>query len=316
MNGRIACALGICLVAGLAWGQAAAPAAVEPTAQQIGEWKTQEDALDNQVDAIRDRIEKLPEAVELRKARDAADRAYYAKKGADPAYAAAGLAEQEAKEARKALIKAQVAAKPEGKTLLDEIASVQDGLRQVDYEQDVVELALEHDDSPLNRAIDSDPDIQKLEAAYEAANDAYGRDRALKPQRDAARQALRDAREAKTRALPEGKLLLEQLAALEKQEEALDKTEDELDDKLDDMEDAIKDGDDPEIKAAKAREDAAEEQRKHAYNGDGLVAARQARDAARQAYDEKLKALFAADPDGPRLKQERDALRERIRKAE
>ena len=294
----------------------AAPPDLEALKKQLSEWRTHERELRAEIEAIGNKLKESPEVAPLRKAAQETDDAYQGKKKTDPAYLAALKAEEEADDALDKLVDAKLADNAEAAALRKELATLDDRAAQLEFDRALVELELSHRYSPINRALAKDPELQNLRAAYDEADRAYRADKANKPARDQARKAYYDAVEAKKRAMPEGQKLYDRLAETRKERDALGDTKDQAGSKLREMRRTIERGDDPAIAAAREKEDAADDAVRAAYNGGEIQAAREARDAARHAYAEKLKELMAADEKVAQLTKERETLRDNIHDAE
>lgn len=287
---------------------------LEALQKQYQELRRKHAACLSKLREIEDRISASPALEPLRKAKKEAQEAYQAKLKADPALAAANKAHEEAWRAFTDLVREKLAANEEAKAILKQIEWLEDAEADIAFRRDLAEFELLNRRSPINRAVDKDPEIKALAKAVEDAERACARERSEEnlALRRKAEAALADAKKAKLAAMPEAKRLREQIQAAEAELDKLLKDRREADMRLAEVRRKIAQSDDPAVKAADAKVEAARKLVSQANEGPELKAARDAADKASEALRAKIRELMAADPDAVALAKEREALDKEI----
>jgi vacuolar-type H+-ATPase subunit I/STV1 len=289
---------------------AAEPADLDALQKQMQELRARHAACFNKLREIEDKINASPAVEPLRKARKETHDAYQAKLKADPALAAANKAHDEAWHDFTELVRQKLAESNEAKAILKQLEWLDDAEADIAFRRDLAEFELLNRRSPINRAVEKDPQIKALAKAVEDAERECMRDRseANIAVRRKAEAALAEAKKAKLQAMPEAKRLSEQIQEAEKEIEKLRKERQETDQRLYEFRNKLEKGDDPALKAADAKVQAARKLVTQATNSPELRAARDASDQASVAATAKTRELMAADPEAAALTKERDAL--------
>jgi len=180
--------LGLFCAAGMAWaGEAAATAPdAETLKKQLAELKQKEDAVRAKRDELRATVRKSPELTALREAYDKAQAAYDEKKKTDEAYAAAGKAEQEARDAFHKLVKEKLEANAEAKALREKTPESKQAEKEIGKKLDELRRTIENSDEADIKAA-----REKREATAKARQEAHDAEAlaALRKPRDEARAA-------------------------------------------------------------------------------------------------------------------------------
>lgn len=295
-----------------AWAaRAAEPAGdAEALRAKLHELRRKHSALTTKLREIEDKINASADLEPLRKARKEAFDAYQGKLKGDAALAAANKEHEAALRELNAIVREKLAASDEAKPIFKQIEWVEDALADVEYRQALAEFELMNRRSPVNRAIDKDPEIKALAKAVEDAYRAGARDRTeeSKAALRKAEAAHAEARKAKLMASPDARRLNEQIAAAKTELEKLFKDRQEADTRLSEVRRKIEQGDDPAVKAAMEKLAAARKRVTEATSAPELKAAREAAEKAAAAASAKTRELMAADPAAVALAKERDAL--------
>jgi chromosome segregation ATPase len=202
------------------------------------------------------------------------------------------------------LVQEKVAASPDAKAILAELAGMGDKAAEFAFQEALARLELDHPSSPINVALDKDADLAKLrDATFQAAD---------KEARDKARKAYDDARKAKKEALPEAKKALERIETAKKGRADLKAAEAQATKNLSAARRKVETGGDADLKGAQEKVAAATKSAFEAQNSDALKAARKTVTEARAATSAKVKELLAANQEAAALAKERDDLRTKI----
>lgn len=168
----------------------------------------------------------------------------------------------------------------------------------------------------LRETMRKSPDLAPLREAYDKVEAAYKDTKKADLAYAAAVKARDEARDAFKA------LVKEKLAANEEAKPLLDakpdskEAEKEIRKKLDEIRHAIEKGDDPDVKAARDKYEAASKAEREAYESEALSAARKVRNEARKAYEAKAKELEAASPELTAVITDREDLRKQVRALE
>jgi len=305
---RRAYRVALVLSAGAAWAGEAAD--VDALKKQLQDLRSKQSAYGTKLNEIERRISESPAVEPLRKAQKEAFAAYQAKLKADPALAAANKAHDEAWRELTSIVREKLAVSEEAKVISKQLEWLDDAEADIQFRRDLAEFELMSRRSPINRAVDKDPQIKAFAKVVDDAERVCMRDRSEEnvAARRKAEAAHAEARKAKVQAMPEAKRLLEQIDAAEKDLEKLRKDRQEADSKLSEVRQKIDHGDDPAVKAAHERVLAARHLVTQANDGPELKAARDAADKASAAFRAKTRELMAADPEAAALAKERDAV--------
>ena len=317
MNRALVVWLCAAFLSALSTARAAEPPApapdVEALRKQADDLRQQDRALRDKLRAVETRIRKAPELVELRKAADAAEKAYLDKRKADPALTAALAADREARAALSKVVDEKLAASDQAQALRKQLADADDADAQLDFRQALANLELTHRSSPISRALSKDPEYAKLRKesydAYNAARRATDKETREQANQvyERARKAYTDARKAKLATMPEARRVLAELENIKKEAAQLRKDQSETNDQLRDLRRAIERADDPDVKAARDRLAATAKAVRDATRTEALAAAMKLSYDARRAYSAKLRALLAADAEAaPLVEQQAD----------
>jgi len=307
-------ATGVALVLAAGVMLAAEPADLDALQKQLQELRSRHAACFLKLRDIEEKINASPAVEPLRKARAETYRAYQAKLKADPALAAANKAHDDAWRDFTELVRQKLAASDEAKAILKQLEWLDDAEADIAYRRDLAEFELLNRRSPINRAVEKDPQIKALAKAVDDAERECVRDRseeniALRRKAEAAHA---EAKKAKLQAMPEAKRLADQIQEAERETEKLRKERRETDQRLTDLRNKFERGDDPGVKAADAKVQAARKLVTQATNSPELKAARDESDKASAAATSKVRELLAADPEAAALIKERDALDKEI----
>jgi len=295
--------VGVALAGEAAPAPAPAPDA-EALTKQVAELKEKAKGVQAKLDEAAAKIKAAPDLLKLAEAEAKAAKAYGDAQKADKDVVAAAQASQEATAALDKAIQEKLAASDQAKPLLAELAGAAQKRAALDYDEALAKLELTHESSPINFALNTDPELLKLKKATAEAPDKEARAKALK--------AYDDARKAKRDATPDAQKALGRIEAAKTGREELKKAESSARTKLAEIRSTLTKSDDPDLKAARDRIAATFKAREEASNSEALKAVRKARDEGMAAYDAKRKELLAADPNVAALKKERDALRQEI----
>jgi len=311
MRKPVLCVLGgvvLWAAAAVLAGEAAPAPAPAPDAEalkkQVAELKEKAKGIQTKIDEAAAKIKAAPDLVKLAEATTKAAKAFDDARKADKDFVAANQASVEAAMAVEKLIDEKLTASDQAKPLAAELAGAAKKRADLDYDEALAKLELTHESSPINFALDRDPDLVKVKKAISEAPDKDARAKAFK--------AYEDARKAKRDATPEAQKALARIETDKKERDELRKAESAARAKLVDLRHTIAKGDAPDLKAARDRMAATFKAVADASNGEALKAIRTARDEALAAYDAKRKELAAADPNLAALRKERDALRQEM----
>lgn len=244
--------------------------------------------LTRQREELRRTLEADESLAAARKARDEAAKAYIEAEKADAALTTARLAQKEAMAEYDRLLAAKVAAG--GADLLKQKDALDDQRHGLMLQQAIIDVKLQSQHSPVQRALEANPALAELQKAYRAV------DAKEKAARDAARQKYDDARTAALAALPEAKALEEERAKLKAGLAELDKQQKEIDVKLRAVRDEVRKADSADLKAASAKVTVAQKAADEARDSQKLKAARDAAQVAAKAVRDKVNDLLALDP--------------------
>jgi len=294
--------------AGARAGEAVDVAALEKQVTQLREQEREVWAKLREAEA---KIRSVPDLVKLQEAETQASKAYAERLNADAALAAARKEENDARDALEKLVVATLDASEGAKGVRKELDDLEERRAELEFQQAIARLTLTHRSSPIARALEKDPELAKLrEAAFDALRRGADRE-----EREKARKAHDDARQAKLAAMPDAKKFLAEIEAADKEMAELRKTERDSIGKLMQIRRDIERGDAPDVKAAREKLDAARQAMAQAYGSEELKAARKPLEDARKAHSDKLRELMAADAGTAALMKQREALGEQLREA-
>jgi len=232
-------------------------------------------------------IEKSDEIIALRKAASDAEAAYQKGKTTDRAVLAAKEAIRDADREYHELLAKIIKSSPAGVALRKEQVALDNKRAACNLQLVIANIKLTHDDSPIVRALASDPILAQYKKAY---YDAEG----------AARAEAKTEYEKLRAAALNDMFSVQQLRAEIKTATAgkaeAEKALEVIEDKLDKIEAAAAKSDDPELAAAKAKETAAQAAYQKAYYGGTMQALRDKREQSRAAIYAAIREAIAEDP--------------------
>ena len=243
--------------------------------------------LEARMYAARRKIEKSEAITDLRKAADEADNAYQKGKTADPGVVAAKEASRDAQRECDALLLKKVKDSPAGVALLKEQVALDNKRADCSLRLALAEIKLNHEDSPIVRALAADPIIAQYKRACLAA-DGDARLEAKADYEKLMKATLAD--------MPAAQALVAEIKTAKAGAAAAEKALEAVEDKLDELHDKAEKSDDKDLAAARARLAAAAAAYKKAYYGGTMQALRDNRSKTRAAISAGIREAIANDP--------------------
>ena len=267
---------------------AAEPVTVEAMEARIKTLKKEREDVKAKMYDIRGKIAKTDAVADLRKAADDANKAYEDKKVNDQKIITAKKADRDASAAFKAVVLAKVKGGPAGTAILKKLAELEEKRAALSLAAAIAELKIEHEDSPIARALVADPMVKEFYATYQSAEKGEFRDNA--------RESYYKLRQATLEKMPQAKALMDEIKAAEKGMDDIESAAEAAEDKLDKLYDTAAESDDQDIVVARAKRETARKMYQETYYGGEMQAARDARAATLKALSEKVKGLAVSDP--------------------
>ena len=212
--------------------------------------------------------------------------------------------EKEAENKLRELIRQKIADNKEISTLKKNLTEWKNNRVELDYAIELNRFRMNHRLSPIQRALQNDPQLQKL------YKEIYSR----KPN---ARKIYNDAREAKLKTIPEAKKLLHEIEKAEKDrkttEDNIRKAEDDLRKRIHAIEFGKKDKD---IQAARNQHAKSRQGYFKIYSSESLRKLQTKRTDASRKLQKKIQELIASDKSLKKLQDEIRKVEDRIRALE
>jgi len=287
--------------------------AAEPVAPADAQSALRKELSDlmRQREELRRTLEADETLAAARKTRDEAAKAYMEAEKADAGLTAARQAQREAMAEYDRVLAAKVAAS--GAELVKQKDILDEQRHGLMLQQAIIDVKLQSQHSPVQRALEANPALAELQKAYRAI------DPQEKAARDAARQKYEEARAVAMSALPEAKALEEERGKIKAGLADLDKRQKEIDVKLRAVRDEVRKADAADLKSASTKVTAAQRAVDEARDSQKLKAAREASQTAAKAVRDKVNELLALDPKAKAVNdamETKSALLAKLRKAD